>query len=56
MSEAESLIASITIGTIMGTLMLDITRSALARISWLGSCNHHNLIFVTIFGFVDCVW
>lgn len=32
-SEAESLIASMTIGTITGTLILERTRKALARIS-----------------------
>lgn len=36
-SEAESLIANITMGTITGTRMLDRTRSALALISWFGS-------------------
>lgn len=37
MSEAASLMANIMMGTIMGTRMLDSTRRALARISWLGS-------------------
>lgn len=38
MSEAASLMANIMMGTMMGTRMLDRTRRALARISWLGSC------------------
>lgn len=38
MSEAASLMASIMMGTMMGTRMLERTRRALARISWLGSC------------------
>lgn len=33
-----SLIASIMIGTIIGTLILDNTLNALALISWFGSC------------------
>lgn len=37
MSDAASLMANIMMGTIMGTRMLDRTRRALARISWLGS-------------------
>ena len=37
MSITDSLIASIMIGTIIGTRMLERTRSALARISWFGS-------------------
>ena len=40
MSMTDSLMASIMIGTIMGTLILDNTRRALARISWLGSYTH----------------
>lgn len=36
-SEAESRMASITIGTMTLTLMLDKTLKALARISWFGS-------------------
>jgi hypothetical protein len=38
MSAPESRIASITIGTMTVTLMLDKTLSALARINWFGSC------------------
>jgi len=38
MSEAASLMANIMMGTMIGTRMLERTRSALARISWLGSC------------------
>ncbi len=37
MSDAASLMANIMMGTMMVTLMLDSTRRALARISWLGS-------------------
>lgn len=38
MSDAASLMASIIMGTIMVTLMLERTRRALALMSWLGSC------------------
>ena len=38
MSMTASLIASIMMGTIIGTRILESTRSALARISWFGSC------------------
>ena len=39
-SVTDSLMASIIIGTIIETRMLERTRNALARISWLGSYKH----------------
>lgn len=42
MSDAASLMANIMMGTMMVTLMLDSTRRALARISWLGSWGYND--------------
>ena len=44
MSVTDSLMASIIIGTIIDTRMLERTRNALARISWLGSCKYTHCI------------
>jgi len=47
MSVTDSLMASIMIGTIIDTRILERTRNALARISWFGSYKHSKPVFNT---------